>query len=198
MIKIHTDIKRYSPFTIAYKNYIYIYGGLGEFDRPLSDLLRYDTLSQTWFQMTPSSFDITLTGGSAVGTNFMLSKWGLLRFGGYIASESYQSSRDNYLNEVYLQNPVTLKWSKVEITGEPQRRGISIHTFMHTFIHSYIHTFIHTYIHTYLHIYIYIYIYVNSSVYSLQFVYAILLKFVLMYVCMYVCMFVYMLVCIYR
>ena len=100
-----------------------MYGGLGEFDKPLDDLVRYDTRSNTWLQMVPSSFDVSLVGGSAIGTNYMLSKWGLLQFGGYVASKSYQRSKDNYLNEVYLLDPVTLKWTKVEVTGLPQRKG---------------------------------------------------------------------------
>ena len=108
---------------MTYKNFIYIYGGLGEFDRPLNDLIRYDTRTNSWMSMTPSSFDTLIVSGSAVGSNFMLSKWGLLRFGGYVMSSAYQASGDNYLNDVYLQDPVTLKWSRVEITGVPQRKG---------------------------------------------------------------------------
>merc|ERR1711871_1267220 len=96
----------------------------GEKDVQLTDLWRYNAKFDEWTEMVPgSSFDTALVGGSAMGSNFMLTTWGLIRFGGYVQSPSYSPDGNNYLNGVYIQDPLTLRWQEVVISGKPELSG---------------------------------------------------------------------------
>jgi len=57
---------------------MFLYGGRDAHDAPLSDLWRYNTTGNSWAQLSPVNFDVALFGGSAIGSNLILSKWGYI------------------------------------------------------------------------------------------------------------------------
>ena len=107
----------------AASNSFFIFGGRDVDDILLTDLWRYDTSSQTWTTLTPVNFDVALDTSSGVGSNFMMTRWGLLRFGGYHRQPFMPAKYDNYVNDVYLQDPSTLRWRYVETIEWPQSDG---------------------------------------------------------------------------
>ena len=50
----------------------------------LFDLYRYDTTTATWTSLTPVGFDFPFDTASLQGSNLVLSRWGLIRYGGYV------------------------------------------------------------------------------------------------------------------
>ena len=108
--------KRYQANMVVYESSIFVFGGRGDGDKILTDLYRYDTSSNTWTTLTPVSFDIPFGSASMVGMNLALTKWGLLRFGGYVRLPSLVGNRMNtYVNDVFIMDPISLRWKLVEV-----------------------------------------------------------------------------------
>jgi len=111
---------RYQALSISYNNYIFIYGGRDNLDRPLKDLYRYDTKEFTWTQLQPVDFAFALSAASSVGYNILLTSWGVFRYGGYLRQPFMSSasvSGDQYMGDLYLMDPITLRW--VLVDAEP-------------------------------------------------------------------------------
>jgi hypothetical protein len=76
--------KRYNANLLTYNHSIFIFGGKNERNEDLHDLYRYDLLSNEWFPLIPVNFfSNPFSSGNAVGSNFLMTSYGLLRFGGY-------------------------------------------------------------------------------------------------------------------
>jgi subtilisin-like proprotein convertase family protein len=112
-------LARYQAKIIAYHDSLFIFGGQDEFDNTLNDVNRYDTLTNTWTSLEAVNFDIALTSSSSVGSSFMLTSWGLLRYGGYFREARMPSEWTQYVSDVYLLDPVTLRWREVEVSSKP-------------------------------------------------------------------------------
>lgn len=110
-------VARYGSYTMQHNQYIFVFGGRDSNGSPISDLQRFDTIDQSWTQLTPVNFDVALTASSSVKNNLMLTSWGLVRFGGYYRQPSMPltMASANYDNSVFLCDPVTMKWSKVNV-----------------------------------------------------------------------------------
>lgn len=120
-------VKRYQANMLVYESSLFVFGGRGDGDKILTDLYRYDVPSNTWTTLTPVNFDIPFGSASMVGMNLALTKWGLIRFGGYIRLPSLVGNNMNtYVNDVYIMDPISLRWKLVEVedTGSsPQPAG---------------------------------------------------------------------------
>jgi subtilisin-like proprotein convertase family protein len=114
---------RHSHKQLVYDTSFFIFGGRDTDDMLLEDLWRYDTLTDTWTELDPVNFDVALDTSSGVGSSFMMTAWGLLRFGGYLRQPYMPAKYDNYINDVYLQDPSTLRWRKVDTIEWPQSDG---------------------------------------------------------------------------
>jgi len=110
-----SPVPRYAAHAVAHQDSLFIYGGRDADDNVLSDLYRYDTVTETWTALTPVNFDIALSPGSSVGANFALTSWGLIRYGGYYRQPTIPEEYGNYDNSVAVQDPVTLRWRKIEL-----------------------------------------------------------------------------------
>lgn len=119
----HMPPSRHSHKQLVYETSFFIFGGRDTDDKLLADLWRYDTLTDVWTELTPVTFDIALDTSSGMGSSFMMTSWGLLRFGGYHRLPYMPSKYDNYVNDVYLQDPSTLRWRKVDTIEWPQSDG---------------------------------------------------------------------------
>jgi hypothetical protein len=113
---------RYSSNMIVYEQSIFLFGGRGSGDQILTDLYRYDLHSNRWATLFPMNFNIPFGTASMVGMNLALSRWGLIRFGGYIRLPSLAGgkSKGTYVNDVFLMDPVTLQWTVVAIEQSSQ------------------------------------------------------------------------------
>lgn len=111
---------RYSSNMIVYQQSIFLFGGRGSGDDILSDLYRYDLQTNRWVPLFPVNFNIPFGTASMVGMNLALSRWGLIRFGGYIRLPSLAGDVNTYVNDVFLMDPITLKWKVVEIEKTSQ------------------------------------------------------------------------------
>merc|ERR1711998_161991 len=114
---------RHSHKTMVHGTSFFVFGGHDAVDRPLNDLYRFDTTTNTWTALTPVNFDIVLDTSSGMGSNFMLTSWGLLRFGGYHRQPFMPEVYDNYVNDVYYQDLSSLRWRKVETVEWPLSDG---------------------------------------------------------------------------
>jgi hypothetical protein len=76
--------KRYNANILTYDSSIFIFGGKNSFNEDLSDLYRYDLLVNEWFPLIPVNFfSNSFSSGNAIGSNFLMTSYGLLRYGGY-------------------------------------------------------------------------------------------------------------------
>jgi hypothetical protein len=115
---------RYLGSSIVHGQYLFVYGGRGADNSPLEDLHRLDTASLAWTTLSPVRFsDIALNTASMAGASFVMSFWGLLRFGGLLRYPTLPSDFQRYVNDVYVMDPVTLKWKLVSV--EPSRYGLT-------------------------------------------------------------------------
>lgn len=105
---------RYQASMVTYNSDLFLFGGRGDGDTMLQDLHRYNADSNEWIPLTPVDFDITFSAASMVGMNLALTSWGVIRFGGYIRLPS-MSSGESYVNDVYVMDPISLHWRKVEV-----------------------------------------------------------------------------------
>jgi subtilisin-like proprotein convertase family protein len=110
---------RYSSNMIVYQDSVFLFGGRGQGDDILTDLYRYDLQTNTWASLFPVHFNIPFGTASMVGMNLALSRWGLIRFGGYIRLPSFANGQ-TYVNDVFLMDPVTLQWKVVEVETSSQ------------------------------------------------------------------------------
>lgn len=117
---------RYAAKSIAYSKYLFVFGGRDKDDRALTDLFRFDTVALTWQTLTPinfysagGSFGVTLNTAGAVGANFMMTSWGILRYGGYLRQPFMTGNGDQYSTEVFLADPSTLRWERVDVRPCP-------------------------------------------------------------------------------
>lgn len=87
----------------------------------LQDLYRFDTRTFSWTKLAPVNFDrVALHTSSSTGASFMLSSWGLLRFGGLFRQPAMTLSRQSsYDNNVFLMDPFTLSWTRVNVSVWP-------------------------------------------------------------------------------
>mmetsp|Transcript_177 Transcript_177/g.255 ORF Transcript_177/g.255 Transcript_177/m.255 type:complete len:793 (+) Transcript_177:1-2379(+) len=116
----NAPLARYAAKAVSYDRSYFIFGGRDSKDRPLMDLHRLDIDTLRWTVLTPIDFHIALETSSAVGCSFSLTSWGLLRFGGYYRQATMTGSlADNYGNEVFVMDPVTLRWKPVDVHPWP-------------------------------------------------------------------------------
>eukprot|EP01035_Chromulina_nebulosa_P026236 gene26236-34323_t len=93
-------------------------------DRPLHDLYRFDVSTSTWTALTPVGVPLTWSTASSVGSSYLLTVWGLIRFGGYYRQATLTSSKlDNYDDRVFLLDPITLRWRQIQVDPWPQPDG---------------------------------------------------------------------------
>ena len=97
-----------------------MYGGRDANDALLHDLHRYDTLTNTWTTLQAVNFDSSIYPSSSTGGNFMLTSWGLLRFGAYYRQPFMSTEYNNYDNSVAVQDPVTLRWRELLVVANEQ------------------------------------------------------------------------------
>ena len=69
---------------VAFEKSLFLFQGRDTADNALFDLYRYDTTTATWTSLTPVGFDFPFDAASLQGSNLVLSRWGLIRYGGYV------------------------------------------------------------------------------------------------------------------
>lgn len=106
---------------IAYGTSFFVFGGRDINDNALNDLYRFDTSTNSWTLLTPFNFNIALETSSSVGSNFLLTSFGLMRYGGYFRLETMPSEFSSYTSDVHIQDPVTLRWKQVQVQAWPFR-----------------------------------------------------------------------------
>lgn len=119
---------RYLGHALVHDQFLFIFGGRGRGDTILNDLFRYNFLTNTWVELTPVNFDITLAVSSMVGYSLALTSWGLIRFGGYFRLPTMSVTAQSYSRSIYVLNPVTLHWKMVsfkESTVQPIGRYLT-------------------------------------------------------------------------
>lgn len=116
---------RYQAKTLAFDNYIFLFGGKDANHRRLDDLYRYDINTNQWKQLSPISFHIALDTSSSVGSNFLMTSWGLLRYGGYYRQPAMTSNGQvfSYVSDVFLLDPVSFRWTEVNVSSWPSPDG---------------------------------------------------------------------------
>jgi subtilisin-like proprotein convertase family protein len=127
--EVHVPIPRYRARALTHNSSIFIYGGRDMYDNILTDLFRYDTLSNSWTRLTPVNFNIAWETATSIGSNFVLTTWGLLRFGGLYQANAMTSFGETFVNDVYVLDPVTLRWSKLDIAFDSVPGGVPISSF---------------------------------------------------------------------
>ena len=124
---------RYGHRSIAYGTSLFVFGGRDSDDKSISlsnDLFRFDTLTDTWVSLAPVNFELAMQTSSSVGSNFLLTSWGLLRFGGYFRQPTMPTDYDNYVNDIFMLDPVTLRWRNMEIIEWPQADGMFLYAYV--------------------------------------------------------------------
>lgn len=110
---------RYAAMSLMHGDALFLFGGRDQHDALLSDLYRLDVTRLVWTKLTPVRFDLeAFNPSSAVGASFALTAWGLIRFGGYYRLAQSKGS-GNYETSVFVQDPVTLRWSGLEGLLQP-------------------------------------------------------------------------------
>lgn len=111
---------RYGSHAVAFNEYFFIFGGRDENDNVLTDLHRFNTYTNQWVSLTPTDFYPALETASSIGSNFMLTVWGLLRYGGYYRQPYMTGMYDNYDSEFMVMDPVTLRWKDVVLSSDEE------------------------------------------------------------------------------
>jgi hypothetical protein len=119
-------VSRYAAKALSYGSSLFIFGGRDYYDRVLNDLYRFDTTNSRWTKLTPVNFNVALDTASSIGSSFALTAWGLMRFGGYYRQPTLPEVYDNYINDNFLLDPVTLRWRKVDVGDWPQYDGTGL------------------------------------------------------------------------
>lgn len=115
---------RYMAQSIVHEDKLFVYGGRGDNNLPINDLYRLDTQILHWTKLTPVRVnEIAVDTASMTGGSFVMSFWGLLRFGGLVRSPTLPRDFQRYVNDVYVMDPVTLKWRVVNV--EPSSYGLT-------------------------------------------------------------------------
>jgi hypothetical protein len=115
---------RHSHKALTYDDSLFIFGGRDSNDQPIyNDLYRYDIDTSVWTKLTAVDFNTALDTSSSYGSSFLLTTWGLLRYGGYLRQPHMGASYDNYVPDVYLMDPVTMRWRHVPVDGWRQSDG---------------------------------------------------------------------------
>lgn len=125
---VNAPSARYKANAVVHNTSMFIFGGKGDGDMILSDLFRYNFATGIWVELTPVNFDIALTTSSMVGYSLAMTTWGLIRFGGYYRLPSMSATYQSYTNDVFVLDPVTLHWKKVDYfqsTVQPIGRYLS-------------------------------------------------------------------------
>lgn len=131
---------RYAPMSIAYEDYFFVYGGRDSTDRVLNDLYRYDIRTKLWTSLTPIQWianHIAVKPSMAMGSNYLMTTWGLIRFGGlfrlsamatkhpqhaeFLSNPKSKQTSSQYDNTLMILDPVTMHWESVNITAYSQR-----------------------------------------------------------------------------
>lgn len=108
-------VARYQGRGLAYDRSFFLWGGRDSNDLPLTDIYRFDTNTSTWTTLNPVNFQLAFEQSNSVGSSFLLTSWGLLRFGGYFRNARMTSSMQIYNNDVFVMDPVTMRWRLVEV-----------------------------------------------------------------------------------
>lgn len=111
-------VARFAAKTLTHGNNLFVYGGRDTHDTLLHDLHRYNIRTHIWTTLTPVNFDIALNPSSAVGGNFLLTSWGLIRYSGYYRQPTMSTVYSNYDSSVEIQDPVTLRWKELMVDTE--------------------------------------------------------------------------------
>jgi hypothetical protein len=106
----------YQSHSIVYSSSLFIFGGRDKNDVYSPLLYRFDTTAVAWTQLAPVGFHAALDFSSAIGANFMLTPFGLLRYGGLKRQSDFTGQ---YVNEVFLQDPVTQHWRRIPVSTTP-------------------------------------------------------------------------------
>ena len=122
----HGDLPspRYGAKTISYGNSFFLIDGRDATDSPIHDLHRFDLIHMKWTLLSPVGVPLPWETASSVGSSFLLSVWGLIRFGGYYRQATLTSAlTDSYDASVFLMDPVTLRWQQVQVDPWPLPDG---------------------------------------------------------------------------
>ena len=106
----------YQARSVVYGTSFYVFNGRDSKDNLFKDLYRFETTTNVWTQLSPVNFNVALDFSSAIGANFMLTPWGLLRFGGYRRQYDKPSQ---YITDVFVQDPVTQRWTQIAASQTP-------------------------------------------------------------------------------
>ena len=127
-VHVSAPTPRYHSRVIAYGSSLFVYGGIGPLDAPLYDLHRFDTTQLRWTMLSPAGFNQALDTYSAVGASYVLSSWGLLRFGGYTRQYFPSDAPAGYTNDVFVMNPVDLRWHFLDVSSAPTKSDFNSDT----------------------------------------------------------------------
>lgn len=108
---------RFESNVMTYREQVFMFGGRDEHDRVLQDLYRFDTRTFVWTTLTPVDFNSPLDFSNSVGANFLMTSWGLIRFGGYYRQPYMTEDNDNYGKTIFVLDPVTMRWQGVAVTA---------------------------------------------------------------------------------
>ena len=64
--------------------------------------LRFDLSTNKWIQLTPINFQTVLNTANSVGSNFMLTSWGVIRYGGYYRLPNLPLQYKQYVSDAFL------------------------------------------------------------------------------------------------
>ncbi len=85
---------RYDAKMITHENSLFVFGGRDAKDNVLQDLYRFDYPDRKWISLEAVGFyNSALDPSSSVGSNMVMTPWGLIRFGGYY--------RQRYMSNIY-------------------------------------------------------------------------------------------------
>ncbi|MCX5973796.1 MAG: hypothetical protein NTU59_03810 [Coprothermobacterota bacterium] len=108
-----TPTKRYNHAMAAIPSGVLLFGGKDKSGGRLNDTWLFNTSTNTWGQITGSPSTPTARQYHAMATTAL----GVLLFGGY-----YYASGDHYLNDTWLYNTATNRWSQVSASLTPTAR----------------------------------------------------------------------------
>jgi hypothetical protein len=134
-------VPRYDANIVSYNYSVFIFGGKDVENTYLQDLFRYDLLLNQWTNLKPVGFyDNPLDTANALGASFLVTSYGIIRFGGYyrqpylskVGRNFAKNDRDNsdrlrhdqidstdnnnFDNNVFVMDPITMKWQMMNIS----------------------------------------------------------------------------------
>jgi hypothetical protein len=111
---------------VAFSKSFFLFQGRDRNDKKLSDLFRFDTITQEWTQLEPIAFNFPFDTANLAGSSIVLSKWGVLRYGGYLRQPFMATTfvhGQSYVSDVYMADPVTLRWRRVYVDKDGLQSG---------------------------------------------------------------------------